>query len=66
MTDTMGDDMPALSIAVALQLALTNAPQVAPETVLAFAQAESQLDGSVRFQGSLPRAPPLDRFPGPF
>ena len=36
--------MAALSIAVALQLALTNAPQVAPETVLAFAQAESQLD----------------------
>jgi type IV secretion system protein VirB1 len=31
-------------ITVALQLALLHAPQVAPETVLAFAQAESRLN----------------------
>ncbi|GEO42164.1 protein virB1 [Skermanella aerolata] len=35
--------MTSLPLAVVLQLAVANAPQVAPETVAAFAQAESRL-----------------------
>lgn len=35
--------MPSLPMAVVLQLAVANAPQVAPETVAAFADAESRL-----------------------
>ncbi|UEM08121.1 transglycosylase SLT domain-containing protein (plasmid) [Skermanella rosea] len=36
--------MPPLPLTVAIQIALAHAPQVAPETVLAFAYAESALD----------------------
>ena len=36
--------MTSLPLAVVLQLAVANAPQVAPETVAAFAQAESRLN----------------------
>ena len=36
--------MPSLPLIVVLQLAAANAPQVAPETVAAFAQAESRLN----------------------
>jgi type IV secretion system protein VirB1 len=36
--------MSSLSMAVVLQLAIAHAPQVAPETVAAFAQAESRLN----------------------
>jgi type IV secretion system protein VirB1 len=52
--------MPALSIAVALQLALANAPQVAPETILAFAHAESRLDPLALYDNTTGRshAPP--------
>ena len=36
--------MPPLALAIVFQLATINAPQVAPETVLAFAQAESGMN----------------------
>lgn len=44
--------MPPLSLAVVLQLAVANAPQVAPETVAAFAQAESRLNPFAIFDNS--------------
>ena len=36
--------MPPLALAIVFQLATINAPKVAPETVLAFAQAESGMN----------------------
>lgn len=48
--------MTSLPLAVVLQLAVAHAPQVAPETVAAFAQAESRLNPFAIFDNSTRRS----------